>query len=157
MLKRLASWAKGASKQRVIPKIGEFKETLSQVLFWGSILNYFMMAGTFYYTTLRFVLPWFDLPKFAVALTLGGLAIFFVEYKWVVPSIWAFRGKQMDMRNSDEGKMDAILEKLGALERRIPAQETHWKGQDCPCALPGVAQTAPGHPEGLWDTRNKKE
>lgn len=96
MLKRLTKYL---GTQKVIPGIGEFKETLSQVLFWGSIANWMMVAGTFYYTTLRYIAPWFSLGWFIGVIAIGMLMIFIIEFKYVVPSIWAFRGKQMDLRN----------------------------------------------------------
>ena len=100
MLRRLIRYL---GKQKLIPWIGEFKETLSQVVFWGSIVNWVMVAGTFYYTTLRHVLPWFDLSWFIAMALLGLAVIFVIEFKFVVPSIWAFRGRQMDLRNRKGG------------------------------------------------------
>jgi hypothetical protein len=99
MLKKLKVYL---SKQQVIPGIGEFKETLSQVLFWGSIVNYLMVSGTFYYTTLRYIAPWFSLGWFIAAMLIGIIVVFVIEFKYIVPSIWAFRGKQMNLRKGDK-------------------------------------------------------
>ena len=96
MLRRLR---RSLGRQRLIPWVGEFKETLAQAIFWGSIANWVMVAGTFYYTTLRHIAPWFNLGLFITVLVVGGIGILIVEYKFVVPSIWAFRGRQMDLRN----------------------------------------------------------
>lgn len=96
MLKRLRRYL---GQQKLIPWVGEFKETLAQAMFWGSIANWVMVAGTFYYTTLRHILPWFNLPLFILVVFIGGVVIFVIEFKFVVPSIWAFRGKQMDLRH----------------------------------------------------------
>ena len=101
MLKRLRKFL---GHQRVVPGVGEFKETLAQMMFWASIVNFTMIAGTFYYTTLRHVLPWFDLKMFIVAVVIGGVIIYIIEFKFIVPSIWAFRGKQMDLRNEPKPK-----------------------------------------------------
>jgi len=101
MLRRIA---RRLGQQKLIPWIGEFKETLSQVVFWGSMVNWVMVAGTFYYTTLRHVLPWFDLSWFIMIVLVGLAVIFVIEFKFVVPSIWAFRGRQMDLRNKRPGR-----------------------------------------------------
>lgn len=101
MLKRLI---RQAAKQKLIPWVGEFKETLAQALFWGTIVNFIMVAGTFYYTTLRHVLPWFNLGLFVTAGCVSLVVILVVEFKFIVPSIWAFRGKQMDLRNKQQGQ-----------------------------------------------------
>ena len=100
-------------KQKTMPWIGEFKETLSQALWWGTIVNFVMLAATFYYTTLRYIWPWFDLPKFVAAIMIGAVVIYIIEYKWIVPSIWAFRGKQMfDKESQLMSRLDAIDKKL---------------------------------------------
>ena len=101
MLKRLRKFL---GHQRVVPGVGEFKETLAQMMFWASIVNFTMIAGTFYYTTLRHVLPWFDLKMFIVVVLIGAVIIYIIEFKFIVPSIWAFRGKQMDLRNEPAPK-----------------------------------------------------
>lgn len=111
MIRRLLA---SVRKQRVIPKIGEFKETFAQVLFWGSIANMSMVAGTFYYTTLRYIVSWADPVKFVSIIVVGFIVMFIVEYKWIVPSIWAFRGRQMDMRN--DGAADQTERFIRAVE-----------------------------------------
>ena len=103
-------------KQVKIPWVGEFKETLSQTLWWGTVINSIMLAGTFYYTTLRFVWAWFDLPKFIVVVAVGLIVILIVEYKWIIPSIWAFRSKQMFEHESKiTDKIDALGKKVDEL------------------------------------------
>ena len=107
-------------KQVKVPWIGEFKETLSQALWWGTVINSIMLAGTFYYTTLRFVWPWFDLTKFIAVVAVGIVVIYIVEYKWIIPSIWAFRSKQMFEHESKiTDKIDALGKKLDELNGRI--------------------------------------
>lgn len=85
-------------EQRLIPWVGEFKETLAQAMFWGTIINGGMIAGTFYFTTLRHIAPWFKLPLFVAVAGVLVVVILIIEFKFVVPSIWAFRGRQMDLR-----------------------------------------------------------
>lgn len=132
MLKRLI---KLVGKQRLIPWVGEFKETLSQVIFWGSMVNWVMVAGTFYYTTLRHVLPWFRLGLFVGLVGVGMVVIFVLEFKFVVPSIWAFRGKQMDLRNAvpkEEGAPTVARrvtdERRDSYIARVSRRRSHRKG-----------------------------
>ena len=101
MPRRLRSYL---GRQKLIPWVGEFKETLAQAMFWASIINFLMVAGTFYFTTLRHIAPWFKLWMFIVFGAVGIVVIFVVEFKYVVPSIWAFRGRQMDLRNASPKK-----------------------------------------------------
>jgi hypothetical protein len=79
-----------------------------------------MVSGTFYYTTLRHVLPEFRLPWFILTIFAVATLIYIIEYKWIVPSIWAFRGKQMDLRNgsTNEEMLLKILQRLEAIEKK---------------------------------------
>ena len=101
MLKRLRRYI---GQQRVIPWIGEFKETLAQAAFWVTPINFMMLAATFYFTTLRHIAPWFTLPMFVTTAVVIGVSILIAEYKYMTPSIWAFRARQMGLR-------DALAEK----------------------------------------------
>ncbi len=110
MLKKLTKKLKGfVGKQTLIPGIGEFKETLAQALFWGSILNILMVGGTFYYTTLRHLVPWFSLSMFIGVVAIIAVIVFILEFKYVVPSIWAFRGRQMDLRKGVKQKGKPVV------------------------------------------------
>lgn len=91
-------------RQKLIPWIGEFKETLAQALFWGTIVNFTMIAGTFYYTTLRHVVPWFNLGLFITIAFVGLAIVLVIEFKFIVPSIWAFRGRQMGLDSGRPGQ-----------------------------------------------------
>lgn len=90
--KIILKWVK---KQGIMPGIGEFKETLGQTLWWGTLVSFVMMAGTFYYTTLRFVLPWYTLPKFVTTMILGVVIIYIFEHKYGVKSLWEYHWKLM--------------------------------------------------------------
>ena len=100
-------------RQYKIPWIGGFKETLSQVAFWISMINFIMMGGTFYYTTLRYIAPWFSFPIFLAIVTVIVLIGLVIEYKFIVPSLWIFRGRQMFEHQSEiTEKLDEILKLL---------------------------------------------
>lgn len=113
MLKRIAKWL---GKQSTIPWIGEFKETLSQALFWGSVLNITMVGGTFYYTTLRHVFPWFDLPKFMMAVIGVLVCVYIIEFKFIIPSIWAFRARQMGVGGNLKGDKQLVVAVSGGFD-----------------------------------------
>ena len=95
MLRRIRKYL---GRQKLIPWVGEFKKTLAQAMFWVTPINFIMIAGTFYFTTLRYILPWFKLPVFVAFVIVGAIGILIIEFKFITPSIWAFRGKQMDLR-----------------------------------------------------------
>lgn len=105
--------------QKKVPWVGGFKETLSQVLWWGTPVNFIMLAATFFYTTLREIAPWFDFLYFILIVVIGVIIVFVLEYKFIVPSIWEFRGRQMFKYESEiKGKLDEIIERLGKLEEK---------------------------------------
>ena len=97
-MKRIIRWLK---KQGIAPGIGEFKETLGQTLWWGTLVSFVMMSGTFYYTTLRFVVPWYSLDKFTLTVVLGIGFIYLWEHKFGVKSLWAYRARQMGINGKD--------------------------------------------------------
>ena len=93
MLKKVFNYL---AKQQKIPGAGEFMETLSLTLFWGNIVNIAMNAGTFYFTTLRYLIPWFDIKYFIIALLCGVVIAYVITFKFIAPSLWAFRGRMMN-------------------------------------------------------------
>lgn len=93
MLKKLLNLL---TKQQRIKGAGEFVETLSLTLFWGSVVNIIMNAGTFYYTTLRYIIPWFDIGTFIIVMGVGVIIAYVVTFKFIAPSLWAFRGRMMN-------------------------------------------------------------
>ena len=101
MLRRLRSFL---VRQRLVPWVGEAKETLAQAAFWFTPINFVMLGATFYFTTLRYVAPWFTFPMFMTVAIVGVCVIMVMEFKFITPSIWAFRGKQMDLRNQKPGR-----------------------------------------------------
>ena len=114
MLKRLV-------RQYKVPKVGGFKEVLAQAAFWITIINFILIAVTAYHTTLRDYItphiPWFDLPVFFLSLGTLVLIIMVIEYKFVIPSLYIFRSKQMFEHESQvTRKLDEVLDKLNRLE-----------------------------------------
>ena len=107
MLKKLINLL---TKQQRIKGAGEFVETLSLTLFWGSVVNIIMNAGTFYYTTLRHLIPWFDIGTFIIVMGVGVVIAYIITFKFIAPSLWAFRGKMMNndtnTKNSDDNLTD---------------------------------------------------
>jgi len=101
---------KGILKQHTIPRIGGLKETLAQVLFWGTPVNFVLIAMTFYFTTLRYICPWFSPLLFVIIILVGVLIISIIEFKWVIPSIWAFRSRQMFEHESQ------LMDKVASIE-----------------------------------------
>lgn len=97
-------------KQYKVPGIGIFKETMSQALWWGTPVNFVMIAGTFYYTTIRHIAPWVDPSLFLLVMGTGVLVALVLEYKFVLPALWSFREKQMFSHKSE------VMDKLRRIE-----------------------------------------
>jgi len=98
-------------KQYNIVWIGGFKEVLSQTLFYVAIINFILIAITAYNTTLRvFILEWipdFKLWMFFGILITSVLLGMILEYKFITPSLFSFRSKQMFEHESKV--MDKII------------------------------------------------
>jgi type I restriction-modification system DNA methylase subunit len=106
------------------PLIGGIKDIAQYTAFYVTIINFILIAVTAYNTTLRDwilkELPWFSFPIFIVTLVvLVGIAMI-LEFKFVYPSIWAFRNKQEYTHTSLLRKdLKEVLDRLEKLEKKI--------------------------------------
>lgn len=92
MLKRLL-------KQYKIPWVGGLKDVLAQTVFYVSMINFVLIGITAYNTTLReyFIrwIPGFQLWMFFAIIIILVFGLMVLEYKYIVPSLYSFRSKQM--------------------------------------------------------------
>jgi len=105
-------------KQYNVPRIGGAKVLLVQVVFYGSCINFLLIAVTAYHTTLKGyfvdILPWVSFPVFFVSLLIILAIAMVLEYKFVLSSLYLFTSKQMtlvDRLDSISKKLDKLLEK----------------------------------------------
>lgn len=105
-------------KQYKIPWVGGAKETLAQAAFYISMINFVLIAATAYNTTIKdwivtAEMEWLSFPLFIGGITFMVLLVMVFEYKYIVPSLFAFRGQQMFEHES------VVIDKLEAIERRL--------------------------------------
>lgn len=117
-------------KQHILPWVGGFKDILTMVIFYMSIINFCLVAITAYNTGLREWLlvyfPWMKLYIFFGVILLIALIAMVLEYKFVYPSFYAFRSQQEYKHQSplrDDlakclKKLDEISERLERLEKQ---------------------------------------
>ena len=85
-------------KQRHIPGIGALVDSLFSCLPFISFINFVFIAIVTYseiHPYLKTNIPWMQMWSFLLLLTAATLILMFVVYKFVLPSLWAFRGQQM--------------------------------------------------------------
>lgn len=104
-------------KQYKLPWVGGAKEVLAQVAFYVSAINFFLIAVTAYHTTLSVYLvdwvPWMTFPLFMGILIVLLVGTMVLEYKFIVASLYTFRGKQMFEHESQVvDKLNEILKRL---------------------------------------------
>lgn len=104
---------KKLGKQYSVPWVGAVKETLVLGLWWGVPLNFAAIMGTFYYTTVRHVASWATPTLFFVVLGVGITLVLAVEFKLLMPSIWAWRERQMSSFQS------MVMGEIRQLETKI--------------------------------------
>ena len=111
-------------KQYKIPWIGGFKDILGQLVFYVSMVNFILIVVTAYNTTLReyFVkwIPGFQLWMFFAVLIFMILGMMVIEYKFIVPSLYAFRSKQLFEHES--AVMDELAEIRKAISKDVPSE-----------------------------------
>ncbi len=118
---------RGLLKQHKVPWVGGLKEMLAQTAFYVSMINFVLIAVVAYSTTLRvFILdwiPWFKLWMFLGGLVIIVLVVMVLEYKYIAPSLYSFRSKQMfehESKITDALKrIEGHLEKGGSVEQKL--------------------------------------
>jgi len=85
-------------KQKPLAKIGPIYEAFVVSLPFLSAIQ-FLTILTIFYNDARWYLapyfPWITFPTFVALATAGLATIMTFVYKYLIPSIWTFRGKQL--------------------------------------------------------------
>jgi len=103
-------------KQRNIPKVGAFVESLFTCLPFLGIINFMILAVVLYTNIQPYLLthmPWMNLWIFLILVLMLVATMMVLIYKFVLPSIWTFRGKQMFGHKSD------VIDELKAIKKRL--------------------------------------
>lgn len=85
-------------KQRNIPWIGAFIEALYNSLPLLSIINFLAILTILYAEIKPYLLehlPWITIEVFMGAVLLLTIIVMLLIYRFVLPSLWTFRGKQL--------------------------------------------------------------
>lgn len=96
-------------KQRNVPWLGAFTESLFTTMPVLSILNFVSIMMVLYTSVRQYLPAWLTFWWFVGGLTIVTLLLMLAMYLWVLPSIWTFRAKQM---NSFENEMLTEVKKL---------------------------------------------
>jgi len=108
-------------KQKTIPGLGAFIESLYTVLPILSVMNFVAIAIVLYTDVQPYLLvhlPWVQLWMFLLILSIVVLLLMWMAYKYILPSMWTFRGRQMfEHESAVVDRLDEISERLGKLEK----------------------------------------
>jgi hypothetical protein len=111
-------------KQYKLGWIGGFKDILTMVIFYMSIISFTLVAVTAYNTGLRewllIYFPWMKIYIFyGILLAIAGIAMV-LEYKFVYPSFYAFRSQQEYKHQSPlRADLALCLKKLDEISEEI--------------------------------------
>jgi hypothetical protein len=103
-------------KQKNIPWLGVFIEALFNSLPFLSIINFLSIIVVLYESVKPWLdnfIPWINLGTFVIGMTVIVIVMMLLVYKYVIASLWAFRGKQMF---KDENQ---IISRLDRIEQSI--------------------------------------
>ena len=98
--------------------LGGLLTLLQRCQFYFSMLNFLMILATFYYTTLRHVIP-IPFAVFAVVMAVILLVLMVVEYVIVYPSFVAFQMHQAYKRNPLVKDVEEIKREIEDLKKLI--------------------------------------
>lgn len=103
-------------KQRNIPWLGAFVDSLFTSLPILSIINFLSIQTVLYATVVQYVLPWlpwFNFGLFILIMVAITFALMVFVYKFVIPSLWAWRGTQL------YGHQSPVMDEIKALHEEI--------------------------------------
>ena len=113
-------------RQHNVPGLGALVESFAATLPFLSVLNFWAIITVLYATAQPYLLqytPWITLWSFVGGLTLTGVIIMIIIYKFVLPSVWSFRGRQMFDRDSQ------VVERLGVIEAILTGSSEETKSK----------------------------
>jgi hypothetical protein len=102
-------------KQKNIPWIGAFMESFFMTLPVFSIFSTIAIIIVLYANIQPYLIryiPWMNLWAFMGILMTFGLTGMFLMYKFVLRSIWDFRGKQTNGNKPDTNEIDGRLDRI---------------------------------------------
>ena len=115
----------GIPKQRVIPGLGEAVDATYTTMPLFSIINFVSILIVLYASSRPWIqeyLPWLGLGSFAAMLVGVILLGLVLVYLYVLPSLWAFRKRQMEKdTTANTVEMEfrkEVIERLERLERK---------------------------------------
>ena len=103
-------------KQRNIPGLGAVVESAFNTLPVLSAINFLSILAVLYASVREYLIdwvPWINVWSFFGIMCGVGLVLMAIVYIFVLPSLWAFRGKQMFEHESQ------IMDKLEALQKTV--------------------------------------
>ena len=108
--------------------VGGFKDILTMVIFYMSIISFTLVAVTAYNTGLRewllIYFPWMKIYIFYGVLLVVAAIAMVVEYKFVYPSFYAFRSQQEYKHQSPlRADLAKVLVLLNDISKRLEKLE----------------------------------
>ena len=110
---------KNLLKRKKLPFLGEFTDAFFTTLPFFSIYTTLSLTVILYAQTKDWLLTWFPWINFWIFILSVGFALaiaLLLAYKYIVPSLWDSRSKQMSHL---EQKLDMLNKKLDELDKKI--------------------------------------
>lgn len=117
-------WYRVMRQHSIGKVIGGIKDVALHTAAWVSMVNFAMIGIVAYNTTLReYILeymPWMTMFIFMGFLALCVFLAMIIEWKFIIPSTWAFRNaQQYEHQYPIKKDMERLSEKLDRLEKMI--------------------------------------
>lgn len=103
-------------KQKTVAGLGAIVDSMFSCLPFLSIINFSFVAIILYadiHPWLKIYMPWVQLWMFLLSMLLLVIFMMLIVYKFVLPSLWTFRGKQLFGFESE------VIDKLTELSKEI--------------------------------------
>ena len=124
-----------AKQYNLGPWLGGLKDLASRAIFYLSLLNFVQISATFYYITLKpsyqQTIPWVNFGLYFGILLSLVLIVMFLEYKFVIPSMYTFLNRQEYLhQNLIRKDLKGVGARLGKIEKALSGTRRRRKRRD---------------------------
>ena len=107
-------------KQINLPIIGALKDIAGQAMFWLSLVNFALIIVTAWNTTVAgwyaSHMPWVNIYWFVFFIVCVFAVAMLLEYKFIIPSYYAFRARQYQ-NDGTKKLLEEVIKRLDRIEK----------------------------------------
>lgn len=112
-------------KQKSFMWLGAFMDSMYMSLPMVSIINFISIQTVLYANVILPAVPWLPFPLFILFMILLVLCVMIIAFKFVIPSLWVWRGKQL------YGHQSILMDKVEQTRQEVAEVKRETKAEIC--------------------------